>query len=364
MEANKKETYAHNVIKRILEDNYEKGLGLETKKKFTIHHETEDYINFIIPYWTAFDSIYYVVNKIQSKDSKSKTFLFYENFKGYNLLSFDDALLSAYKNKSYDRKYLYQLANANKKDIRAEFETAHEFRNLKELDQLKDFVSGINSSTLFKYDYLSGKLTQTELTPKIINSNSNSMEAKYTITTYDMNSSLDFYEPKITNDTQSANDLKLEYGNSIYTMFSKDQLENKPDIYKTQKIYSYITTNSMSDVDSVGAVYSGIENSPEDYMQIRNMNMNLLNSINISITAFGKTSYNIGDIVAVYYPNSYPDETKNSQVDALYTAQYLVTKIRHVFQKTSHKVIQELSRPCYAKVEEGNDGSYHDNILL
>jgi len=278
--------------------------------------------DFIIPSMHPFDAINLLTTNAFSQNYSP--FFFFENFYGYNFLSFETL---------FKRSPLVTLNYSNAKltenSSTAAYKNANQMTKLKFLpsfDILKNTQNLTYSGRLYTLDIL---------------------RQDYQAIDYSVDDMADinFIDGKNlpVNDAKNRNekDFLAEHGNKyFYQMTNKSQSDSP---YLVSRAFRVTDTN--------------VENT---VLQRESM-LNLLNNTAMVCTVGGNVLFTVGSIVEVEMPSFSPNRRNERSIDPFLSGKYMITKTRHVLTASGqHQTILTLNKNTLSsKLDSANKTSVH-----
>jgi hypothetical protein len=264
---------------------------LDSSKKFTKEDQTKDTALITVPRYNAFKTIDMLRKRAVSKRYPNSPYLFYESSDGYNFATIDYIIDN---NKKKDIK-TYTTKTATEVDFDDNLRN-QQYRNIIDYEVVKSFntyekiSSGAMALEVFSFDVTTKSFTQ----------------KKYDVKT-----------AKLPQQTDSKGKL---YPDKLYDTFSDPG-------------------RSIFLPSSVDVKPTIVENAGE-----KEIASALFADTVIIIKVAGDTSVTIGEIINVELPSK-DDAAKldrpQFKLDAKYSGNYMITKIRHLFSIDEHDMVLE-----------------------
>ena len=280
------------------------------KNRMTAFEKTIGIQDIIIPRMTPLDSIELLA--ANSFDHNESTFLFFENFNGFNFLSLDSILRS-------EPIVTLQYSNAKltEDDKTAAFENANKISNFRftnSFDMLETSKNLTYSGKLYTLDILRQKYVTQEYSAGKINKSHFIDGANFPI-----------------NNAPNRNNKPIfkEYDSHInYSMTNHNQ-SNAP--YLLSKVYRVTDTN--------------VENT----LLQRQSQLNLLKNTRIECIVPGNILFTVGRVVNFDMPAFTRSTQSERTIDPYYSGKYLITNTRHVITPSGgHQTILTLAKNSLA----------------
>lgn len=349
-----------NMIKGLLKDEFPDS-GLESEKDFTVEHEPESRISFVMPYWDAFSGISWLTSHSFSLDQDSgeylATFFCYEDFNGYHLMNVDQKFKESYISASDEMpSFSYDMGKTlgpsedgkENQSFESEYTKALTFTHDKDFNQLSDGLWGVFASTNNHINLLTKEFLVEEVYPEKewTEEGDSSFENSVYQVTYQWDQKYSSMVP--VNEDNKKGDPKYGWGIPFYTTFFRDQDQRPYEDYRRQSINNYFDTGSKHFFYD-GKVIASDETFSMNYARQRKVQTAEMEILKIEITAFGRTDYNIGTMVNFFYPDSGIRQDDYPYTEIRYSGQYLITKLNHRFTKNCHYVHAQLIRNCLSE---------------
>ena len=262
-------------------------IGLETDKKVLIENTTST-ISYTSNFWTPFQNIYYLTDKaINIKNNPN--FVFFENRLGYVLASID-VLLSKPSTQHFTRDSHTRIEGSESVDI--EYGKILDMSTPVLFDQIKRIEEGFYGGSVYNFSINNKKLN-------FMNTDAN----KYSQTTM--------------NDKSPMNIMFSSKGN----------------------LYTQLLHSSKHRIDpSV---------KPIDLSLSRMSLLKRIEHFKTNIQVMGRLDYTVGDTVSLtIYSDKHTEkeDTNDEIINNVLSGTYLVTGIKHIFNRNSHKCSLEICK--------------------
>lgn len=257
----------------VLYDLLTQDWSLGYKGNFKIE-KSDSFTDFVVPRWSPLETINYIVNRSIPENRKFPTYLFYQDFDNYNIISYD-SLLEA------DVKETFYYAPAN---IPSNYDIDEKSKNINQymVSGYLDLLKILDSRLTFN-QYLEVDLTS----KKMINN-----QYKY---------------------DETFNDISTLYDNSL---LPKKNLDNF-DYMSSHKLDTLYNLNLNSDMKKFNKWYL-----------YRQSWLSSLQNIKIKIETTENTSRRLGDLIEFNIPSR--EESKNKMKYSDYiSGKFIISKIRH-----------------------------------
>lgn len=270
-------------------------------------------VTFTSPGWTPFKCINWLASKSIPDNSKAPGFLLFESSKNYYFANVEKIIDQAVASKSFYNVYTYGAANLTAdlevqryvNNVDDNYSKIEDFSVVQNFNHLKNAQSGYLANRFFTLDFLS---------------------KEYTITDYDH---VDSY----------ADYAHLENIGGIASEecapFSRNALRSTLQNLNFYPKHKYLYNDDGANVSDL------IEESFPRRLSI----LNELQNFKIEITVPGRTDCEVGNVIALLYPDARPrDESDKAKLplDELYSGYYLITAVRHKINLSKHMMILEL----------------------
>ncbi len=308
-------TYTGQSISKIVQDIGKKYLKIPSDKMPTDHvKETFGSHNLIIPNWHPFDTIRYLSNIATSTKYPSSSFVFYETYDGFYFTTIEELMTAdPIQNVTVSPRNLGFESNPQESDIEMSFESAFEYEINTDFDVLNSIRSGMYASKLITVDPLRQRIQQTTL---------------------DLTSFFD--KTKHLNENPCVSSLTTRSGKPLNKL---------PDAF----LRVYPTTLGH---DKLKSEYH--ENQVEKWLLQRTMALANLNANKFNITLPGNFKLQVGKVLDIFFPALEMADKTEKPLDELHSGKYLITAIRHAFNKYQHSSYLEVARDSSkAKYPEG-----------
>ena len=278
----------------------------------------------IIPNLTPMRAIMWLCERANSKEGAGVNYVYYEtidgaNFKSIDTLAKEDPFMT-YRlvQRSGDASGVEHLAKGVQKIDKLYFQ--HQF------DKIKNTQGGAYASKLITHDIVRKKITQ------------------YDFSAYDNFFSLNHVG---TFPIIAASDMETKSAQVPRTSFAPIDSENNFPV-TTQKDLPHMTDSVVEFYPKHNQMYSTnttdlYDNKVEEWKLQRKAQLNAYENITLLLEVSGNSFLRVGQVVSVQVPSpETSDGDKKSDVgfDKFLSGTYMVTAIRHVFQKFEAKEIK------------------------
>lgn len=283
--------------------------------------ETDRVETLIIPNLTPIAAILWLCERASSKDSLGVNYVYYETldgprFESINKLAEQDPIFKyEYIPREGDSTGVENLSQGTQRIDKMYFK--HQF------DKIKNTVSGAYASKLITHDIVRKKITQ------------------YDFSAYDNFFALNHVG---TFPIISASDMEVKSAQVPRTSFAPDDPKNSFSV-TTQKDLPHMTDSVVAFYPKHNQLYSTnsgdlYDNKVEDWKLQRSAQLNSYDNITMMLEVSGNSFLRVGQTVTLKIPS--PESTdgdKKSDVgfDRFLSGVYMVTGIRHIFQKFEAK---------------------------
>lgn len=269
--------------------------GLNTKKQVFVE-KTSNTTKMTAEFWSPTKVLNYLASA-SSNSSKSPTYLFYENRDGFNFRSIDELLKGTtyhkYVKDNYTRDSINEGTTQTSQDPNEDYKRILELSIPVLTNYMEDIQSGRMKSRMISHDILT---------------------KKYTVKDYSL----------------------------------KRDTEAPPTLLNPYPAYSkYATANSSSTMIIMPKAYANYNNygdvTNSKVIQRRIAYFQNLQKYKVTIQAFGRTDYTVGQIMELDIPKITQITREDQDIrDKILSGRYLVTAISHVINKKNHTVNIEL----------------------
>lgn len=301
-------------------DIEESGTSVTTsaqKSPFIILNNPSNKVKFVSPGWSPFKIINWLASKSIPEDGKASNFLFFESNKAFYFGSVEYILKNAVENNSSLGTYFISASNMselNTKDLNREMFIARDVEMVNTVDQIKNFTNG----------YLASRLIYLDVYNK-----------EYQAIDYDH---VEEYKNYFHTSGQGDKAVPPFFENSL-----RNFTTNISFYPKNPKLYNNFEDNVNEKMD---IIYGNRKSSLLD-----------LNNIRMNITVPGRTDIEVGRMLNFIFPSldtKSEEDSTSSKSDKLYSGNYLVTAIRHKFNKNEHVMTMEIVKDSLYVEPTGN----------
>lgn len=291
------EGYPHDIAKKLI---YEDDLGMKTERDVHIE-DTKNSIKFVCNNWTPMRALNYCASKAVNKDD-SPTFVFFENRRGFNFISFTGLYKQEPLQKFIKDNYRRDPTDPKGgKNIDEEYKRVSSYRMPSGFDFFKRIQEGMFVSQLTTYDFVT-KAYQT-----------------YRYNGLQEFQGLDHLNPHPLMSPALFN----------------DQLTQEPLIAETAALFHLNQQQSM---------YEGFNDvSMNDKFLERRSLLAQAEAFKIEIEVAGRTDYTAGAVVEFTTNRNEPiSPNDDDPVDRMMSGKYLISSINHVITPSEHRCHMEL----------------------
>jgi hypothetical protein len=264
---------------------------LDIKKTINI----EDSINsleFLPNFWTPFECILYCAENSQDTTTyKANSFLFYEDTKSYNFVSYDGLLRPQYSPHEVDMVYNYNNDMSRTPDANGGLV----------LDQAAEYTRVLNMRVNYMFDYLS------EYKANALN-----------VTSYEAN-------------VLRKHMIKRKY--DYTTEYDKQARLGDMPSYMLSGRYPTITKSV-----TLGETWLNSTDDRGTVALTRRAMLGQLNMTSIEIEVHGRTDMYAGRLIELNFPTFATTSDGSSPTDVYHSGLYLVANIRHTISGGTHKM--------------------------
>jgi len=291
----------------------------------------------VIPNLRPFDAINMFCSRSLSTISNSASFFFYETTQGFHFRSLDSMVRDLKSGVGPSQSmFTYKLETSGMPNPSSPGEDAyrdlervysHKFNNA--LDTIADTRSGMMASKLITHDLYNKTFSTKEF---------NYAKDYFTLPHLENDNSLSEFPSKYSMIPESPadpseDDTNKEGRNNIYTD------------YTDGVVMVQSTTANVHNTNLASGYHA------ENTLQSRTHSLEILKSLQLTITTPGNTHVNAGQVVNVTVP-SYASEVfekGEKQYNKFTTGRYLITDLRHAidFNAQKHRTILTLSKETY-----------------
>lgn len=312
-------TYSGQPISKIVQDIATKYLKISSDKFPTDHlKETFGNHNLVIPNWHPFDAIKYLSKIATASKYPTSSFVFFENYDGYYFSSIEElAADDPIQKVTVSPRNLGIEKDPQEPDIQISFESAFEYEVNTDFDILNNIRSGMYA----------GKLVTV-----------NPLRQRIDTTTLDLSSFFD--RTAHLNDYPNVSTLQNRIGKPLTQL---------PDAFL--RVYP-----STLGHDKLNSQY--YPNQVEKWLLQRSMYLSNLNAHKFNVTLPGNFRLQVGKVVEIFFPALEMTDTTEKPLDKLHSGKYMITAIRHAFNKYEHVSYLEVAREStQSKYPEGLNSS-------
>lgn len=302
-------------------DIEESGTSVTTSAQqspFIILNNPSNKVKFVSPGWSPFKIINWLASKSIPEDGKASNFLFFESNKAFYFGSVEYILKNAVENNSSLGTYFISASNMSElnstKDLNREMFIARDVEMVNTVDQIKNFTNG----------YLASRLIYLDVYNK-----------EYQAIDYDH---VEEYKNYFHTSGQGDKAVPPFFENSL-----RNFTTNISFYPKNPKLYNNFEDNVNEKMD---IIYGNRKSSLLD-----------LNNIRMNITVPGRTDIEVGRMLNFIFPSldtKSEEDSTSSKSDKLYSGNYLVTAIRHKFNKNEHVMTMEIVKDSLYVEPRGN----------
>ena len=269
--------------------------------------ESSGQFKFVVPNWTPFQTIEYLLKKAVSTKSNAANFVFYETMNGFYLDSMDRLM-------EEDPWQVYHFSPVNVKPGGTR-QFAYDFTSVTDFEIIRPFPDTLKS--LQKGMYAS-KLITHDITTKEIK-----------VQTFDY-----------MKEFASRNHLGITQMLPLQGLVHVDGESKKLHEAEDAVINVYPKHTYLHDK------LNQFQNHAEDWIQQRCSDIQTMQSIEIQIKIPGNHALEVGDVVAFNPPQFKPTENK-LEVNEYLSGKFLVTRVRHNVAKEYFTSIVTLSKDSF-----------------
>ena len=266
--------------------------GLNSK----LNHQIETTVNstaYVSNYWSPYKNLRYLVERAMNKHGAAN-FVFFENRRGINFLSFDSIFAeNAKETYTFDTFSRTDKPNTTVRDPEKDFSRFLDYNIETGFDYINRVTSGMYGSKIITHD----------ITTK-----------KYTTKNYNM-----FTEWENTNHLNK------------YPISSTDTL-----VRTNSNIFSYPKYNSMFN----GFADDGVQN----WLQRRASLMSQANAYRLTAEVAGRTDITIGQVIFIQLYKTQPVKKEDIDTDILdnmFSGRYVISAINHRITRDKHEIHME-----------------------
>ncbi len=287
---NRGESISESFINIEVSDMVNKILSRITKKKIYVE-ETSTKMNYIAPNISPFEIINYMTSRtISKKFSNSGSFVFYEDFNGFNFKTIDSMLIS-----TPVATYTFEHKTFITTDINNELYTISKWK----VDQHYDILDNLN-----KGGY--------GINTKVLNP----FTRKYTSKTFNVLTEEDY---------KNINNLDNNYKNALH--------DNN----------TFLFTNAPNNINKFRMSYN--DYNKEHIIGQRYVQLNLIsNGYKLIAQIPGNLEINIGNVINLEHKNHSVDKR---ETDLYLSGKYLITAIKYEFSNTEFQMFIEIIKDSY-----------------
>lgn len=313
-------SYKNKKVSQVVEDICTSYLKINPKKLGTGSiEETSNVLDLIVPNLKPFEAINWLCTYAQSATSqtKSSTYLFFENRDGFNFKSlqslYDGAVYASYY---YEPKNLVSPIDNRIKDLDADMRNALTYTIINQFNSLSSIAEGAFANKLLTVDLINQSYDKSIFDYASYFTQSKKLNSSGLLT----NSQNRF--GKAMNETPEG---ALRLVSSI-----KKQSKNEYVLGKGQQI---------KDIDI------------ENFIPYRMAQLSHISTIRLKLTVPGDVLLKVGQVIIFNLPHVNEDRQTGKTLDELYSGKYLITAVRHktdqtgVFQTTLEICKESLPNP-------------------
>lgn len=309
-------TYTGLPIHKMVQDITKSYLKIDkTKLDETQVKDTFGNHNIIIPHWHPLDAIRYLSKIATSSQYPSSSFVFFENQDGFHFTSLEElSTVKPIQKITVSPRNFGVEQDAQDPDIKLSFESAFDYDIDTDFDILTSVSSGMYAGRLVSVNPLRQRIDQTTVDLTGFFAKTKHLNAHPNV------SSLN------TRSGKPLNKLPDSFLRVYPTTLGHDKL--KPDHYPNQV---------------------------EKWLLQRSMYLANLNAYKFTLSIPGNFELKAGKVVDVLFPALTLADKTEKPLDKFHSGHYLITAIRHSFNKYQHVSYLELAR-------ESSESPYPDGL--
>lgn len=297
------------------------------KKNINVPHNSRGIQNVCIPYLSPLQSLEFLARRSISELSNSGSYLFFENFKGYNFCDIEylikTGVAKAHRTKDSGKNYLddytYYFENPLVKtpnENRAQ-KTILSMVQKNMFDTIEKLKYGMFESRVFVYDYINKRNILTSFSFLDSGKNANGQKTN--------NSTVVLGNQETGIKSYPENSL------GFIKTFTSD--ENKPSTYRK---YFYIPKDYSINDTYLDLVYK----NRASYFTRLAQNM-------FTIATTGNPNLNAGDVILALIPSGDGVNTNKNVLDKYMTGYYLVCSINHKITSFAYATTMDIYKNAY-----------------
>jgi hypothetical protein len=290
-------SYRNKTVSDILTDVF--NTQLKSKKTLTTEG-TSNSLNFIIPYWTPFETIRFLMKKGISSSTKDSGYLFFEDKNGFNFKS----ISGIFNQKSEKDIIMHRMKNEQGNSLSGFVGLVKYSTVLKTIDLIEDVRRGVTGGSAFTFDYATKSFMMREMEWEKFSDKTGVAMGK----------------------------------SSVY----KDGFVNKGAVM--EEFTGYINDRVFNDID--------FPNSINDQTKVHLRNKNLYHGLNSNALVIGKSGdseLTCGALVKVEHMSGIEKEPNEKMY-----GNYLVKSLKHkITQGDGYEQVCLLTKPFYGKDPQG-----------
>lgn len=304
------------------------------KKKIDKLQPTKGQQNVCVPRLTPLQTGQFLARRSIAEDTfKSATYLFFENFKGFNFCDIEylikKGIEKAREGKVFDdpknviSDYRYYFENpfvSNEQINRRERQTIIKMYHRNFFDTIEKLKSGLFESDMIVYDYVNKKTITTR--NRFLN---NSDKTNNDSLSLGGQNGLSFPENSITfmRSVTSNNNNEIKY--SRFFFIPKDNSQTNNDTFLDQ-IY------------------------PARAAYFTRLAQNMF-----TLDVYGNPNINAGDVIFIQIPEGNPEPDKQTNLNKFISGFYLVCTINHIFTQTTYQAKWDVYKNAFSSKVESTD---------
>lgn len=299
------------------------------KKNINVPHNSRGIQTVCIPFLPPFQSLEFLARRSISDLSNSGSYLFFENFKGYNFCDIEylikTGIAKAHKTTNdnklgYLQNYTYYFEDPKirtHKETRAQ-KTIFSMVQKSMFDTIEKLKLGMFESRVFVYDYINKRNLMSSF--NFLDSGQNSSGQKTNNSTVVLGN--------------QESDMKSYPENSLEFIKTFTSDNNKPSTYRR---YFYIPKDFSTNETYLDLVYK----NRSSYFTRLAQNM-------FTIATSGNPNLNAGDVILAMIPSGYGLENNREPLDKYMAGYYLVCSINHKITSFAYATTMDIYKNSYS----------------